>query len=110
MPSPSLGIPAARWRRSRNRRDPRTTARRYLLVSDGRHLPAHHSGFRTFDSGDRWRKVQHRATLPTVRMPSSVASSFDGDIQVVALAAGVTGFVVPPLPSGNDSSSTSTTT
>ena len=48
------------------------------------------------------RSTGEDASLPTVRMPSSVAASFDGDIQVVALAAGVTGFVVPPLPSGNE--------
>ena len=48
------------------------------------------------------RSTGEDAPLPTVRIPSGVAASFDGDIQAVALVGSVTGLMVPPLPAGDD--------
>jgi hypothetical protein len=40
------------------------------------------------------------AQTPPTQIPSNIGAAFDGDVRVAALAAGVTGFLVPAAPAG----------
>jgi outer membrane protein assembly factor BamB len=49
------------------------------------------------------------ADVPSTAIPSEIGSSFDGDLRVIAMPGGVSGFLTPPIPPASTATTPTTT-